>query len=71
MKTCDCCGNEFQYDEVTARTLGDYHTVNLPKLKVRVSLTVTATHPVSGEHADICPDCRILAIAEVVNGRFS
>lgn len=62
--TCDCCGADFEYGGVTAKTDGMYHTVKLGVFDVRVSLSVKSYDPVRNDHIDICPACRLRAIEE-------
>lgn len=73
MKTiiCDCCGDKFEYGVETAKTDGEFRTVKLDCLSVRVCLSVKALNPVTQEFADICPDCRVKAIVRLLGGSIS
>lgn len=65
---CDCCGNEFKYDNYSAVLKGIPVTVvtNLPfapgtiwpqRQEFRVVVDVQPINMPNGAHLDICPDC--------------
>lgn len=69
MKTiaCDCCKQEFKYGEETKKTDGEFVSVKMGTITARVCLSVKAVDQITGEHADICPECREDAILDLLN----
>jgi hypothetical protein len=68
MKTvyCDCCKQKFDYGEDTGRTDGLFVSQKVGLLTVRVCLSVKAVLQETGDHADICPICRKVAIEKAL-----
>lgn len=64
MKVCDCCGEGFEYGELTSKTDGHYTTVKLGDISARVCIDVKANNGI--RCVDICPACRVKAIEELL-----